>query len=117
MSRFAKPLAKVRRHARVRAKVRGSKTVPRLSVAISNRHVTAQLIDDTAGKSLVYVSTVGQKKLPTKLSDRAAWAGTEVASRAKTAKIKRVVFDRGPRRYHGRVKTLAESARNGGLEF
>lgn len=112
-----KTLSKARRHLRTRAKLTGSKQRPRLSVAITNRQVIAQLIDDTAQKTLVLVSSVGQSKLPKDLTSKATWVGEQIAAKAKTAKIKQVIFDRGPRRYHGRVKALAEAARNGGLEF
>lgn len=104
------------RKKRVKAKINGTADKPRLSVSISNRHVTAQLVDDEAMKTLVYVSTVG-KKTDTNLTDKAIEVGTELAKKAKTKKIVKVVFDRGSRIYHGRVKALADAAREGGLEF
>ena len=105
------------RKNRVRATISGSAARPRLSVHISNRHITAQLIDDNAHKTLVYISTVGKKGATGNLTERATWVGTEVAKKAKTAKISQVVFDRNGRIYHGRVKALADAARNAGLEF
>ena len=104
--------------SRVRKKISGSAARPRLSVRISNINVTAQLIDDTTGKTLAYVSTIGNKSVAIKnMTDKSKWAGEEIAKSAKAAKISTVVFDRGFRIYHGRVKQLAESARAGGLEF
>lgn len=105
------------RKNRVRATVSGTKEQPRLSVHVSNRHIVAQLIDDTAHKTLVYVTTVATKGAAGSMTERAAWVGTEVAKKAKTAKIKKVVFDRGGRIYHGRVAALADAARKEGLEF
>jgi large subunit ribosomal protein L18 len=105
-----------RRRARVRSRVSGTHDRPRLSVKISLRHVTAQIVDDTKSHSLVYVSTVGADSGKT-MTDKATWTGTQVAELAKKAKIKRVVFDRGGRIYHGRLHALAEAARAAGLEF
>lgn len=105
------------RKSRVRARVSGEATRPRLSVFISNKHITAQLIDDEGGKTLAYVSTVGAKAAKGSMTERAAWVGEEIAKKAKAAKVKAVVFDRGSRIYHGRVKALADAARNAGLEF
>lgn len=105
------------RKNRVRSVVSGTAARPRLSVHISNYHVTAQLIDDTAHQTLAYVSSVGQKTAAGSLTDKAAWAGAEIAKKGKTVKVSRVVFDRGGRLYHGRVKALAEAARKEGLEF
>ena len=105
------------RQNRVRAKVSGTTERPRLSVSISNRHVTAQIIDDTTHKTVAYVSTVGAKAATGTMAERAAWVGTEVAKKAKAAKVKSVVFDRGGRIYHGRVQALADAARKAGLEF
>jgi len=105
------------RKARIRAKVSGTPERPRLSVFVSNLHVSAQLIDDTTHQTLAAVSTVGQKDAPKNLTERAAWVGAEIAKKAKSAKVKQVAFDRGGKAYHGRVKALADSARNAGLEF
>lgn len=101
---------------RVRTVVRGNAERPRLSVNVSNLHISAQIIDDTAGKTLASATSVGQK-LEANLTKRALWVGTEIAKKAKKAKVGKVVFDRGSRKFHGRVKTLADAAREGGLEF
>ncbi len=105
-----------RKH-RVRATVSGTAERPRLSVFISNKHITAQVIDDEAGKTLAYASTVGAKAAKGTMTERAAWVGGEVAKKAKAAKVNKVVFDRGGHIYHGRVAALADAARNAGLEF
>jgi len=107
----------LRRKNRVRANVFGTKQQPRLTVRISNRHITAQVIDDTNGKTLAFVSTAGNKQAKGTMTEKARWVGDELARKAKTAKIKHVVFDRGSKLYHGRAAALAEAARNGGLEF
>lgn len=106
-----------RRKNRVRAKISGTAERPRMAVFISNIHITAQLIDDVNHTTLVYATTVGNKTAGGKMTDRAVMIGEEIAKKAKTAKIKTVVFDRGGRLYHGRIKALADSARAGGLEF
>lgn len=106
----------LRRH-RIRAVVSGSTERPRLSVHVSNLHVTAQVIDDTAHHTIAYVSTVGAKNAIGTMTEKAAWVGAEIAKKAKARKVTSVVFDRGGRLYHGRVKALADAARNGGLEF
>lgn len=105
-----------KRVKRVRAKIYGTAKRPRLTVAISNRHVIAQLVDDDKGQTLAYTSSA-VKKMSGTLTQKAASVGTEIAKAAKAAKIKRVVFDRRHKRYHGRIKALADAARQGGLEF
>lgn len=105
------------RAARVRAKVSGTAERPRLSVHISNRHIIAQLIDDSARKTIAYVSTVGIKAATGTMIERAEWVGIEIAKKAKAAKVNTVVFDRSSRLYHGRVQALADAARKTGLEF
>jgi large subunit ribosomal protein L18 len=105
-----------RRRARVRATVSGTAARPRLSVKITLRHIVAQVIDDTTGRTLAYTTTVGQDVKGT-MTERAVWAGEQIAAKAKAAKIKQVVFDRGGRIYHGRLHALAEAARQAGLEF
>jgi large subunit ribosomal protein L18 len=105
-----------RRKHRVRAKISGTTERPRLSVFISNTHITAQIIDDSQQKTLVYVSSVGQKTTGN-MTEKAATIGTELGKKAKAAKIKWVVMDRNGRLYHGRLKALADAARAEGLEF
>ena len=107
------------RHARVRAKVSGTPEVPRLNVFISNQNIFAQIIDDTKGTTLVSASSIDKDlKLANGSNIEAATkVGELIAKRAKEAKIKKVVFDRGGYLYHGRVKALAEAARANGLEF
>jgi len=105
-----------RRRARVRAKVSGTAARPRLSVKVTLRHIVAQLIDDTKGHTLAYVTTVGSDTKGS-MTDRATWAGEQIAAKAKAAKVKQVVFDRNGRIYHGRLHALAEAARKAGLEF
>lgn len=106
-----------RRKLRIRNKVTGTTVRPRLSIYISAQHVTAQIIDDSVSKTLLYVTTVGSKQTSKNLTERATWVGTELAKQAKTKKIKKVVLDRNGRLFHGRVKALAEAARAGGMEF
>ena len=105
-----------RRRARIRARVSGTAERPRLSVKISLKNVIAQLIDDEAGKTLAFVTTVGTDAKGS-LSEKAAWAGEHIAAAAKAKKVKHVVFDRNGRIYHGRLHALAEAARKAGLEF
>lgn len=104
------------RKDRVRAKVSGTKERPRLSVKISNTRVSAQLIDDEAGKTLATSSTIGSKSKGS-LTDQAAIVGSAIAKEASKLKIKSVVFDRNGRLYAGRLKALADAARKEGLEF
>jgi large subunit ribosomal protein L18 len=105
------------RKSRIRSVVSGTAKRPRLSVYISNTNVTAQLIDDTAHQTIAYVTSVGQKTVKGTMTEKAVWVGQEIATQAKTHKIKSVVFDRNGKLYHGRVAALAEAARNAGLEF
>lgn len=105
-----------RRTHRVRTMVRGTSERPRLSVVISNRHVSAQIIDDEKMVTLVSASGVGKKNTGT-LTEQAEAIGKEIAKKAKAKKITKVAFDRGKNLYHGRVKALADAARSEGLEF
>lgn len=104
------------RKQRIRAKLNGTAKRPRLSVTISNLHISAQLIDDENSKTLAQATTVGAKATGT-MTEKAAIVGAEIARRAKTAKISFAIFDRNGRLYHGRVKALADAARNEGLKF
>jgi len=113
---IAKQIGRERRHNRIRAKVVGTATRPRLAVYKSNRYLHAQIIDDAAGKTLVSGSTKDVAAKAKKM-DAAKMLGVELAKRAKTAGITEVVFDRGGFRYTGRVATLADAAREGGLKF
>ena len=110
-----KPAARLRRRRRVRAKVRGSAARPRISVFRSNRGISAQLIDDDAGRTLVAVNWTEAELRSLKPVDQAHKAGELLAQRAKDAGVDTAVFDRGGYQYHGRVKALAEGAREGGL--
>ena len=109
--------ARLRRRRRVRAKVRGSAERPRLSVFRSNRGIQAQLIDDDAGRTLASVSWMEGDLKELDRTEQATKAGELLAQRAKDAGVETCVFDRGGYRYHGRVKALAEGAREGGLKF
>ena len=116
MALSPKLLDRIRRKTRIRAIVTGTAQRPRLSVYVSNQHVTAQIVDDTSGKTLA-ASDSKSAKVKGSLTEVAAWVGKDIASKAAKAKVKKVVFDRGGRKYHGRVKALAEQAREAGLEF
>ena len=105
------------RARKVRAVLVKNTERPRLSVFISNKNITAQIIDDNTATTLAYATTIGQKNTGKTMSDKAAWIGAEIAKVAKKDKITKVVFDRGPKLYHGRVKVLAEKARESGMEF
>ena len=102
------------RKNRVRAKIGGTAERPRLSVYVSNKNVTAQLIDDIDGKTLAYADS---KKMKGSLTDKAVKVGEAIAEAAKKAKIDTVVFDRGGRQYAGRLHALANAAREKGLKF
>ena len=104
------------RAKRTRAKIHGTAERPRLSVHVSNQHITAQIIDDDKSTTLAYATTVGSKLTGTK-TEKAAAIGKEIADKAKKAKIKTVVFDRGAKLYAGRISALADAARKEGLEF
>jgi len=104
------------RKARVRAKISGTSVRPRLSVFISNKHVSAQIIDDIKAKTLVSSTTVGTKQTGT-ITEQSAFIGADIAKKAKKAKINAVVFDRNGRQYAGRLSAFADAARKEGLEF
>ena len=113
--------ARQKRHLRIRSRITGTSERPRLSVFRSNKHMYAQVIDDTAGRTLVAASTLDTDLRPElaelKKQDEAARVGRLVAERAKAAGITQVVFDRGGYLYHGRVQKLADAAREAGLTF
>ncbi len=104
------------RAKRTRAKIHGTSERPRLSVNFSNQHIIAQIINDDKGITLAYATTVGSKMTGSKV-EKAEKIGAEIAKKAKTAKITKVVFDRGSKLYAGRMNALAEAARKEGLEF
>lgn len=104
------------RHKRVRAKIKGTNERPRLSVFRSNRYVFAQIIDDIKGVTLISAGDLKSKD-KAKKTESAKNVGLELAKAAKLKKIKSVAFDRGGYKYHGRIKALAEGAREGGLKF
>jgi large subunit ribosomal protein L18 len=110
---------RIRRHRRVRKKVRGSASRPRLAVFRSNKHISAQVIDDISGRTLAAASTTetALKGSATGNAEAAKKVGALVAERAKAAGITKVVFDRGGFMYHGRVAAVADAAREAGLEF
>ncbi len=121
MSDKSRSSARIRRHARVRMNVAGSPQRPRLSIFRSLSEIYAQVIDDAAGSTIASASSIDaqlRKKMKgLKKTDQAKLVGKTVAERAKSKGIKAVVFDRGGFKYSGRVKALAEGAREGGLEF
>jgi large subunit ribosomal protein L18 len=117
MSQLTTRERRVRRHKRVRKDVIGTAQRPRLVVFRSNRGIAAQLVDDFDGKTLAAASWLNVRKSKGTKSDQAAEVGKLLAQHAKKAGIERVVFDRGGYLYHGRVKALADAAREGGLDF
>jgi large subunit ribosomal protein L18 len=108
---------RIRRHNRVRSVVNGTADRPRLSVFRSATHIYAQLIDDVAGRTLASASTREVKDATGKKTDKSVTVGTMIGEKAKQAGITQVVFDRGGYKYHGRVKALADAARQAGLQF
>ena len=112
-----KNVSRVRRHARVRAKISGTAEAPRLCVYRSNKNIEAQLIDDVKGVTLVASSSMALKLENGSNVDAAKLVGEDIAKKALAKKIKKVVFDRSGYIYHGRVKALAEAAREAGLDF
>ena len=117
MSNLAKKLLnKSLRKNRVRSKITGTAERPRLTVTISNKHVSAQLVDDVKQHTIAAATTVGTKQTGT-ITEQAALIGAEIAKKAKKAKINAVVFDRNGRQYAGRLSSLADAARKEGLEF
>ena len=118
MATLTKPQARARRHRRIRGKVAGTAERPRLVVYRSNKGISAQLVDDLAGKTLAGASWLGLPKSFTgKKTEQAAEVGKLLAAAGRKAGVERVVFDRGGFLYHGRVMALADGAREGGLVF
>ena len=117
MSTVTSPQRRLKRRRRVRAKVHGTAERPRISVFRSNRGIVAQLIDDDAGRTLAAVNWTEADLRDLKPMEQATRVGGLLAERAKAAGIESAVFDRGGYQYHGRVKALAEGAREGGLQF
>ena len=112
----SKNLMRIKRHRKIRQNLSGTETAPRLCVFRSNSAIYAQIIDDTKGVTLVSTSSL-ELKIKNNNLEAAAAVGKDIAEKAKKAKIKSVVFDRGGYLYHGRVKALADAARENGLEF
>jgi large subunit ribosomal protein L18 len=108
---------RLRRHRRVRGKITGTADRPRLVVFRSNRGIFAQLVDDASGRTLAGASWTGLKGFKGDKSEQAKAVGKELAAAARQANVRAVVFDRGGYLYHGRVKALADGAREGGLRF
>ncbi len=106
-----------KRHFRIRHKVQGTASRPRLNVFKSNKHIHAQLIDDMGFKTIVSANSVEMKLANGGNVEAATLIGAEIAKKAKAANITEVVFDRGGYLYHGRIKALADAAREAGLEF
>ena len=118
MSKITTRQLRERRHRRVRGKVRGTVERPRLAIFRSNRGIFAQLVDDDTGKTLAGASWTGlPKSFKGDKTEQATEVGKQLAAAAKQAGVDGVVFDRGGYLYHGRVKALADSAREGGLSF
>jgi large subunit ribosomal protein L18 len=117
MSKVTTREARLRRHRRVRGKVSGTADRPRLAVFRSNRGVFAQLVDDEAGRTLAAASWLDVRSFKGTKTDQATEVGKALAAAARDAGVTSCVFDRGGYLYHGRVKALAEGAREGGLEF
>lgn len=117
MANLSRNASRKKRHDRVRVKVAGTTECPRLNVFRSNKHISVQVIDDTNGETLVSASTLELKLENSNNIEAAIAVGKEVAKKAQEKNIKKVVFDRGGYLYHGRIKALADAAREAGLEF
>lgn len=112
----SKRTSAARRSHKVRTVIAKNSSRPRLSIQISNTHVSAQIIDDSKGITLAYATTMGNKASGT-MTEKAALVGKDIAAKASKSKVSKVVLDRGSYKYHGRVKALAEAARQAGMEF
>ena len=117
MTVATRPAKRLKRRRRVRAKVRGTAERPRISVFRSNRGIFAQLVDDSAGRTIAAVNWTEPELRDLQATEQAKKAGELIAARAKEAGVETCVFDRGGYQYHGRVRALAEGAREGGLGF
>jgi large subunit ribosomal protein L18 len=117
MTVLTRPAKRLKRRRRVRAKVQGTAQRPRISVFRSNRGVSAQLLDDEAARTLAAVNWTEEELRSLRRMEQATRVGSLLAERAKAAGIESAVFDRGGYQYHGRVKAVAEGAREGGLKF
>ena len=117
VTKESKNISRVRRHARVRAKISGTAEAPRLCLYRSNKNIEAQIIDDTKGATLVASSSMTLKLTNGSNIEAAKAVGKDIAEKALAKKITKVVFDRSGYIYHGRVKALAEAAREAGLKF
>lgn len=117
INKTSKNVLRKKRHFRIRRKVSGTATRPRLNIYRSNKHIFAQIIDDNAGHTLVAANSVEMKLERGSGVEAAKQVGSELAKRALAADVKEVVFDRGGYLYHGRVQALADAAREAGLEF
>lgn len=106
-----------RRKNRVQKSIKADSALPRLSVNISNHHVSAQIVDDSKHHTLALSTTVGNKKATGTMTEKAKLVGADIAKKAQAKKVKKVVFDRSGKLYHGRIKALADAAREAGLEF
>ncbi len=115
---FKKQQNLLQRKRKIRRSIRGTAERPRLCVYVSNKHISAQIIDDDKQHTILSISTVGRdKKLTGTMTDKSAAIGEEIAKQATKKKVKQVVFDRNGRLYHGRIQALADAARKNGLEF
>lgn len=114
---LSKTARRKRIHHRIRKKMEGNSRRPRLSVYRSNKQIYCQLIDDTTGTTLAYAASTDEAVAGTNKSESATKVGELIGSRAQALNIKEVIFDRGGYLFHGRVKALAEGARNAGLKF
>lgn len=112
----SKNIARKRRHVRIRKTISGTSAVPRLNIFRSNSNIFAQIIDDETGNTLVSASTIDMK-IKSNNTEACVKVGQEIAKKAKKLNITKIVFDRGGYLYHGRVKALADAAREEGLEF
>ena len=114
--RMKKVINKSSRQTRTRSHIHGTAKRPRMSVNVSNKHISVQLINDDESKTIVSASTSKSTAKGT-MTEKASVVGSEIAKAAKAKKIKHVAFDRGSKQYHGRIKALADAARENGLEF